>query len=276
MFKYNKWNITLISLFGIYASTAVGAPLPPLAESTIMNDYDGIVGNAPKNATVSSTGIAFEETQNGAQSFLFFSQTLANQIYYEGRVLGRYNYMAQNPLFATVPVSNINNPLGYGFAGLVGYNFHASDKLDITPYLRMNYFKNMNIVYEDQNGNYINSTMIGGYGGIKFSFKVIKDFTPYINIWGGYQQIALLGNFASSSTPVANATATVDQITAFTEIGLAFKVSSHISLIPYWQYITAANYPDSVAMEPTSAGGFNISPLTNTQQALGFKFNASW
>ena len=54
-----------------------------LAESTIIANYDDVIGTAPRGQTISAAGAAVEETQNGAQAYGFFTQTLANDIYYE-------------------------------------------------------------------------------------------------------------------------------------------------------------------------------------------------
>ena len=247
-----------------------------LAESTIIANYDDVIGTAPRGQTISAAGAAVEETQNGAQAYGFFTQTLANDIYYEVRAYGRYNYLAQNPLFPTVDVSNINNPMGYGFAGFLGYNFHPNELVDITPYVRLNYLKNMSVVYEDSNGNFINSSTVTEMLGAKFAFKVIKGFTPCFNFSAGLQQLQLTGNFDSGPTPNTNLYSTVDQVITIAEIGFNFKVSQSSSLIPYWQYITSANNPDSVAKAPYDQGGFNISSLTSTQQAIGLKFSTAW
>lgn len=261
------------SVNNIAESTLIATKQP---ESQILASYDGVIGTAPKGKTISAAGVAMEEMQNGAQGYLFFTQTLSNDVYYEIRGYTRYNYMTQNPIFPTIPVSDINNPLGYGLTGFLGYNFHPTELLDITPYLRMNYYRNMNVVYEDNNGNYVNSTALTGMAGAKFSFKVIKGFTPYFNYSAGFQQVSLVGNFNQGANPNSAITATVDQIVSIAEVGLNFKVSQSMSLIPYWQYVTAGNYPDSVAQASYANGGFNVSSLTSTMQTIGFKFSTSW
>jgi len=266
----------LAHISGAYAVGNESAPVAKPSESAILGAYDGLLGNAPKDETITSAGIGVQETPNNAQGYLFFSQTLANQIYYEARVWGAYNYMTQNPIFNSVPVSNIQNPMGTGFSGFLGYNFHVNELVDMTPYFRMNYFKNFQLVYEDSNGNYINSTTLAGFLGLKISFKELKYFTPYFNFWMGYQQVALVGTFQEGTNPGLTQTATVDQIVANTQIGFGFKVSKHISMIPYWQYQTAANYPDSVAMKSTANGGFGVPYQTNSIQMIGMKFSVSW
>lgn len=272
-------GLLLVDIPDVYATNSnESAVLEKTSESSAtLAKYDGIVGNAPKDVTVSSAGVGIQETPNNTQAYLFFSQTLANQIYYEVRVWGAYNYMTQNPIFDSVPVSNIQNPLGTGFSGFLGYNFHVNEHIDMTPYARMNYFKNFQLVYEDSNGNYINSTTLAGFLGLKISFKETKYFTPYLNFWMGFQQVALIGTLQEGITNRGVVqTATVDQIVANTQIGFGFKVSQSMSLIPYWQYQTAANYPDSVAMAKPEKGGFGVNSQTNSIQIIGAKFNVSW
>ena len=65
------------------------------------------------------------------------------------------NYMATNPIFPSISASTANNPMGYGFSGFLGYNFHPTELLDITPYVRFNYLQNMIVVYENTDGDYI-------------------------------------------------------------------------------------------------------------------------
>ncbi len=245
-------------------------------ESAIAN-YDGVLGTAPKAVTVSAAGVAVQEMQNATQAYAFFTQTLANQIYYEARVWGAYNYMSQNPIFTSVQPSNMQNPPGYGVSGFIGYNFHTTDLLDITPYYRMNYFKDMAVVYEDTNGNYLHSVALAGFLGVKLTFKESKYFNPYVNFWAGFQQVSISGNLQPNPTASqVQQNATVDQIVANTQIGLNMKVSKEISLIPYWQYQTVASYPDSVALAPVNKGGFAIQPFTATQQIIGMKLSVAW
>lgn len=257
------------------ATSMTAAGKSALAESALAN-YDGVLGSAPEDVTITASGFALQDTPSSAQGYLFFSQTLKNQFYYEARLWGAYNYMSQNPIFPSVQASTVQNPPGYGSTGIFGYNFHATTLLDITPYLQMNYFKNMVLVYADSTGNYINSTAIAGFVGTKLIFKVNKVFTPFFNFWGGFQQVALIGNLTQGSSANETQTATVDQIVVNTQIGLDFKISAHISLAPYLQYQTTANYPDSVAMASPQNGGFGVSSTTTSQQIIGMKFNAFW
>lgn len=247
-----------------------------LTESQVLSDYSGVTGTAPKGYAISSAGVAVEQWPNAAQTYLFFTQNLANDIYYEVRAYGRYNYKTMNPVFSSVPVSNISNPPGYGFTGIFGYNFHPSEFMDITPYVRFNYLNNMNVVYEDTNGNFINSVGWTAFLGSKFTFKVSKVFTPFLNYYAGYQQVNLSGNLTESTKPNQVLTAQVEQLLSIFEVGAAFKASQSISIIPYFDYVTSANNPDATAAAPYSQGGFNISPLTSSFQIIGVKASFSW
>ena len=128
-----------IYLLGLANLIAIPAYAESLAESALLNNYDGVIGTASKGKTISAAGAAVEDTLNGAQAYGFFTQTLSNDVYYEVRAYGRYNYMATNPIFPSISASTANNPMGYGFSGFLGYNFHPTELLDITPYVRIIY-----------------------------------------------------------------------------------------------------------------------------------------
>lgn len=247
-----------------------------MSESQVLANYSGVIGTAPAGHTVSAAGVALEQWPNATQTYAFFTQNLANDVYYEVRAYGRYNYKSMNPVFSSVPVSNINNPPGFGFTGILGYNFHPSEFMDITPYVRMNYLDNMNVVYEDTNGNFINSQGWTAMLGSKFSFKVVKGFTPFLNYYTGYQQVNLSGNLTEGTTPNQVITAQVEQIISVFELGAAIKASQSISFIPYFDYVTSANNPNATAAAPYAQGGFNISALTSTFQIVGVKMSMSW
>ena len=265
----------LICLVALANLSAVTAYAESPAESALLHSYDGAIGTAPKGKTISAAGAAVEDTLNGAQAYGFFTQTLANDVYYEIRAYGRYNYMATNPIFPSISASTANNPLGYGFSGFLGYNFHPTELLDITPYVRFNYLRDMIVVFENTDGDYIHSSTLTEMLGAKFTFKVSKGFTPYLNFSAGLQQNDLNGKFNQWSVAGAQ-NASVLQYLSIAELGLNFKVSQSISLIPYWQYITVSNNPNDVAQASVQKNGFGISNLTGTQQALGFKFSQAW
>ncbi|MDD3266299.1 MAG: hypothetical protein PHC75_03870 [Burkholderiales bacterium] len=236
------------------------------------NYIDDVVGDAPTGVTVSSAGIAFEEVQNGAQSYVYFSQTLANDIYYEARLYGKYNYLSQNPL-VNVPVSNIKNPPGFGGSAFVGYNFHPTETFDVTPYLRFNYLNNMAVVYEDSNGNFMNSIGYAEMLGVRLAFKVIKDFTPTFDFRYGFQQVKVTGQMDSN---YETTTGTINQSVSAVIMGFSYKVNKTWAISPYYEFITQSNSPDSTASAPYNEGGFNISPLTATLQQVGIKVGAFW
>jgi hypothetical protein len=245
------------------------------SESQLEKVYSGVVGTGIKHNTVSAAGGAVEFSPSGSTFYAFFTQTLSNGIYYEGRLYTKDNYNAQNPIFASVPVSNENNPWGYGAVVKVGYDFHPNELIDIIPYLRLNAYNNMSVVYQDTNGDYINSTTFAILPGVKVAYKVTPQFNPYVELFGGWQQVNLSGGFPQSSTP-GSATATTTQYALTYEVGFSSKLTSNLALIPYFQYITTQNNPDSTAAAPYNQNGFNISSLTSTQQVFGLKMAASW
>ena len=245
------------------------------SESHVLQDYSGVVGTGLKHNTVSAAGAAVEFAQSGSNYFAFFTQTLPNDFYYEARLYTRSNYTSQNPLFPSVPVSNINNPWGYGAAIKIGYDFHPSELIDIIPYLRVNAYNNMSVVYADSNGDNINSTTYALLPGVKIAYKVTPQFNPYIDIYGGWQQVNLNGDFPQSDTP-GSAAGTISQTTLTYEIGFSSKLSKNLALIPYMQYVTTTNNPNSTAAAPYNENGFNISSLTGTQQVFGLKLTVAW
>lgn len=264
-------SLCLLGLSICYADNAAN-----ITESQIMDSYNGVVGDAPKHETISNSGAAVEFMSNASQYYGFFAQTLSSGIYYEVRLYARDNYMASNPL-VTVPISDISNPWGYGISGKLGYNFHPSDDVEITPYIRLNAYNNLGPVYEDSDGDYIHSQTFSYLLGTKLSFKVTPKFTPYIDMFGGYQTNDLEGSFPNG--PIGNPAqinGTLNQWVITYEIGAAAKLTQHISVMPYWQYITQQNNPDQTALNTINQGGFGISPFTGTQQVYGLKLNVAW
>jgi hypothetical protein len=250
--------------------------LKKIAEKEKLSAYSGDLGTAPKNKTVSATGAALEETPTGPQLFLFWTQTLANGFYYEGRIYGKYNMRTQNPAFPDVPPSAENNPQGYKGVIKLGYNFHITSIYYITPYLRLEAGHDMSLVYEDTNGNYIHSNNYAILSGFKQTFKVTPIFAPYIDIYGGVSQVNLTGNMTEGAAANQVQTASVQQLQLTTEMGTSIKISEHQAVIPYIQFIYTANNPDATASVSYNNGGFNISSLTSSQQVYAIKYSYSW
>jgi hypothetical protein len=264
-------GLCLLSFFNVYANNSAN-----VTESDVLAEYNGVVGDAPARQTVSNAGAAIEFMSNASQYYGYFAQTLSSGVYYEIRLYTRDNYMASNPLVA-VPISDINNPWGYGVSGKLGYNFHISEDAEITPYIRLNAYNNMGPVYADSDGDYINSKTFSYLVGTKLALRVAPKFTPYIDIYGGYQTNNLQGAFPNG--PIGNSqqiNGNLNQWVITYEIGAAAKFSDHISVIPYWQYITQQNNPDQTALNTINQGGFGITPFTGTQQVYGLKLNVVW
>lgn len=244
------------------------------SQSQILRGYSGNVGTGVRRTTISSTGAAFEFTPSGTNFYGFFGQTLGNGFYYELRGYTKYNYQTSQPI-ATVPVSSQTDPMGYGVAVKLGYDFQPTPLIDIIPYLRLQNYYNMGTVYTDNTGNAINSVTYAILPGMKIAYKVTPQFNPYIDLYGGWQQMNLTGNFNNTTTPGSTA-GTVNQTTLTYEIGFSSKLTDNLALIPYMQYITTANSPDATSSTAISQGGFNVSSLTGTQQVFGLKLNYSW
>ncbi len=247
-------------------------------ELTKLHEYSGVVGTAPKQETVTTSGGAFEASPNGTNFYVFFSQTLANDVYYEIRLLTRYNYASSNPNIPGVPASELNPPMGYGTNWFLGYNFHPAPNVNLTPYLRVNLSQNMSgPVLDDTNGDYVNSTTYATLVGAKVSFRASPVLSPYINIWGGFQRNYLTGAYPNSqtqsNTPVNGI---LDQIPITYQVGLGMKLTNTVTLLPYWQYTVTLNKPDSNASLAIDQGGLNQSSLTGTSYAYGLKLSIAW
>ena len=247
-----------------------------IAEQNKLSNYSGVLGTAPLDKTVSATGATVEETPSGPQLFIFWTQTLANGFYYEARFYTKYNMRSQNPAFPDVPTSAENNPAGYKEVIKLGYNFHVTSIYDITPYLRLEQGNNISVVYQDTNGDYIHSTDYAILPGFKQTFKMTRDLTPYIDIYGGLVQSSLTGKMTEGTSANQNITASVSQYQLTTELGFAFKISEHQAIIPYTQFVYTANNPDATASLPYSKGGFNLSELSSSQQVYAIKYAYSF
>ena len=246
--------------------------LKNLVEKQKMESSLGTTGSSPANKTISATGDSIEETQTGPQTFIFWTQTLANGLYYEAQFYAKYNMRTQNPAFPNVPASAVNNPPGFKGVLLLGYNFHVLPDYDITPYLRLERGSNITIVYEDSNGDYINSTDNAVLIGFKQAFKLLHNVTPYINIWGGLVHSKLNGVMNQSVNTNNIITAQVNQWQLITEFGFAYKITEHQSIIPGMRNIYTTNSPDNTAALPYNQGGFNISQLSSSQQVYIIKY----
>ena len=93
-------------------------------ESQKLTAYSGVIGTAPKHFTVSSVGGAFEIAPNNISTYELFSQTLANDFYYELRLIQRITFDTPNPAIPGLNASDVNNPLGYGVDSSMKCNSH--------------------------------------------------------------------------------------------------------------------------------------------------------
>lgn len=250
--------------------------LKKLAEQQKLEEYSGSVGTGANGKLLTAAGAAVEETQSGPQAFIFWTQTLANGFYYEGRLYAKYNMRTQNPAFPDVPPSAEDNPPGEKAVIKIGYNFNVTSMYDITPYLRLEVGHDMSLVYADTTGNYIHSNNYAILPGFKQTFRVTPILSPYIDIYGGISQVALTGNMTQGANANLQQSASVLQQQLTTELGTAIKVSEHQAIIPYIQFIYTSNNPDSTASSSYNNGGFNISSLTSSQQVYAIKYSYSW
>lgn len=241
-------------------------------------NYSGIIGTAPKSQTITAAGSAFEASPNATNFYVFFTQTLSNDIYYEVRLVGRYNYAStSNPSIPGIPQSDINPPMGYATNLFLGYNFHPAENVNVTPYLRINLGTNIGPVYDDSNGDYLNSQTYAILPGVKVSFKASPVLSPYINIWGGFQSNSLTGAYPNSETQSTQPiTGMLNQVPITYQFGVGMKLTPHVTMIPYTQYTVTFNYPDSAALTSINEGGLNQSSLTGASYAYGLKLSIAW
>lgn len=188
---------------------------------------------------------------------------------------------SQNPFFPDVQPSQEQNPDGYKGVIKLGYAFHVNKVYDITPYLRLEAGKDMSLVYADTNGNYIHSTNYAILPGFKQTFKLGDNFAPYIDIYGGLNQVQINGDLYDNGgkgawTNNVSQSATVSQYQITYELGAAFKVTEHQSVIPYIQFQYNTNDADAVAAAPRNQNGFGISTLTTNQQVYALKYSYAW
>ncbi len=59
-------------------------------------NYSGIIGTTSKSQTITAAGSAFEASPNATNFYVFFTQTLSNDVYYEVRMVARYNYASSS------------------------------------------------------------------------------------------------------------------------------------------------------------------------------------
>lgn len=264
--------ISCVLMWGVWADPSTGRN-----ESAVLSEYTGLEGTAPKKETISNAGSALEFLPNGTNIFGFFSQTTATDVYYEIRLYGRYNYVTANPNIPGIPASNENPPPGYDVTGILGYNFHPTQAVNLTPFIRINVAYNMGPVYSDTNGDYVNSTTYAYLIGGKLAVQASPTLSPYATIWGGYQVNNLTGAFPNSAT-MSNTqiTGVLNQIAVYYELGLGIRLSEHLTVVPYWQYITTFNSPNGPAATAIDQGGLNQSYLTGTSQVLAIKLTVSW
>ena len=251
------------------------------SEAAKMNQYSGTLDTAPKGQTVSSAGGAIEFAPSNSSQYVFYGQTLSNDIFYEIRAYNRLNYNAANPSTPNIPASNISNPDGYGFVEKLGYNFHTNDRVDISPYVRLGQAYDMGPVYNDTGDNgqsdYINSYNWTILLGSKFSFKMVKNFTPYFDLSSGFVYNQLSGHLpAVPGQGGTDTTGTLNQWQTNYEIGMSAKLSEHIVLTPYWIYQTTANYSSPGLDASINNGGLGQSNTTGTQQSTGIKLSVNW
>lgn len=215
--------------------------------------------------SIRQVGISFEERPNMVDAYIFFNQLLPNNIFYEVRGYTGYNYQTNNPFLPSLPISNQTLPMGYGFVGILGYVIPLNENLTLMPFMRLSYYNNFSVVYASTNGDSINSDTYMAQAGARLSMKVNKVFAMYVNYWAGYHDTYMngTGQYASSDNP---------QMAGFLstfELGFPYRMTKSTSIIPYMQYNTTAENPNSGAM----AEPYNARVFTNVNNLVGLRFS---
>ena len=218
--------------------------------------------DALNSKPINQVGPAFESRQNLSAAYVFINQLLTNQIFYELRAYGAYNYVFKNAP-SNIPNSNQNPPLGYGGALLLGYNFAISTNLSFLPFIRLQALKNMVEAYRDTFGNKVDSINYAALLGGKLSRRVTDNFAVYAQYSAGFQLSKLSGSgiFTSTDNP------TINIIQSVIEFGGPFKIIKTLNLTPYIQYITLIPHPNHAAR----AAPYSLGQLTNVSSLFGIK-----
>ena len=212
---------------------------------------------------ISQIGLSYEDRINMSDIFVYYNQLLSNNLFYEIRAYAGYNYLVTNPNLPQLPISNQNNPPGYGFVGILGYVIPLNNNVTLMPFIRLSYYNNFAVVYSNSNGNSINSNQYIAQGGARLSLDINKIFAIYASYWAGYQVTYLSGGgaFANSNDPQLSGLAST------LEFGLPYKMTKRLSFIPYTQYNVSANSPNNSA----STTPYNAITATNTNILYGIK-----
>ena len=218
--------------------------------------------------SISHVGPAFEEHHNYAQFFVFVNQLLTNHVYYELRAYATYHYITQAPptaplVTAIIPVSSERNLMGYGGAGILGYNININSNVSFMPFIRLQDLTNTLIAYSDSFGNEVTSVNYTAYLGGKLSMRVTDSFAIYTQYFAGYQKSVLSGRGLFSSTDHP----TVKALVSIFEFGAPFKLNNALSITPFLQFFTAGINSNQTSRDKR----YNISLLTNPSSIYGIK-----
>lgn len=214
---------------------------------------------------VRQVGFSYEDRPNMSDIYVFYNQLLANNVFYEVRSYLAYNYKAPNPILPSIPLSNNTNPPGYGFVGIVGYNIPLNENVTILPYIRLNYYYDFAAVYNNTNGDTINSNSYITQLGARLSLKVNNVFDIYANYFAGYQWVNLSGGgaYTVSDNPA------ISGFVSTLELGMPYKMTRKLSITPYVQFNVTTNNPNTAANNLP----YSVNSLTNANALYAFRFS---
>ncbi len=194
--------------------------------------------------------------------YAFFSQVINKHWYWEVRSYAvrsfitiappanRNGFVIPNPGLA---IDDQDNQWGGGVVGKIGYIFHPTKLVSLTPYFRLQYFLNNTNHYEDDKGNKIETQIASYLAGLKLSMDINDIFSFYVDYYGGYQEVKYdtAGFFNLAPDNLENI-----QLTSTFEIGSNYKINKCWTFIPYIQFGLASNKPSfNVVVGPINNNG---------------------
>lgn len=240
-----------------------------------LSDTNKVELITPPAKTITQLGLAVEQRAAYVDAYAFINQLFKDRLFYELRAYYVYDYMTVSPPTTTPQpdASDENTVNGTGVVGILGYNFKINPKVTLMPFTRLQYltntFSNINFApYEDSFGNSVKSDNYTAYLGLKLSMDINEVFAIYAQYYAGYQWNILYGRgyWDTDSTPQVNA------LVSTLELDLPYKLTPSWIFMPYIQWNTASNKPNSTAVDYP----YGHDSLTTTGAVfalrLGYKF----
>jgi hypothetical protein len=258
-----------------------------LSSVAVAATYDHSDMHAHKAGSLFSTsmGLAYEERSTSNNIYIFLSQVIHSHWYWELRgyavrsIISAYpalkpgNFIwqpnvPQIPNFIADP-NVVDNQWGGGIVGKLGYIFKPNHRVSLTPYLRLQYFRNNTAQWKDDLGNEIETEIASYLAGLKLAMDVNEIFTIYVDYFGGYQRVEyeVSGFFAQ-----VNDDLNTIQLTNTFEIGSPFKLNKCWTFIPYIQFGLTTSKPSFNVFN----GPINNNGTTTNTTVFAAKIAYKW